>query len=111
MKCSKLNEKKSKLIFQAFCDFKKISLEKNIHTFKLEGFINFINSSDYEIFGYTWHQNEKELEAENWGRFAISIHTVLECYANTSENSFVIDKNGDRVTLLKKVAPKTYMFI
>jgi hypothetical protein len=111
MKCSKLNEKKSNLIFQVFCEFRKISLEKNFSSFKLEGFINFINSSDYEIFGYTWHQNEKELEAENWGKIAISIHTVLECYANTSETSFVIDKNGERVTFLKKTAPKTYMFI
>jgi len=111
MKCSKLNKTKTELIYPILLDFKVYLINNNLPSFRLEGFINYINSRDYNVFGYTWHQDEFKIEAENYGKTAISIHTALECFANTTENNFVIDESDNRITLLKKIAPKQYQFI
>jgi hypothetical protein len=111
MKCSKLNKEKSELLYPILIDFKNYLATNNLPSFKSEGFINFINSRDYDVVGYTWHQDESKLEAENYGKTAISIHTALECFANTSEIYYVIDDNGKKISLLNKLAPKHYKFI
>ncbi len=111
MKISKLNKFKSELIYPILLDFKTYLDQKKLPSFRLEGFINFINSNDYNVVGYTWHQNESQLEADNYGKIAVSIHTVLECFANTSDSNYVIDESGNNIILLKKIAPKHYKFI
>jgi len=111
MKCRGLKEEKSDLIYPIFLDFKEYCLKNGKQRFKLEGFINYINSNDYMVVGYSWHQDERELEYENLGRVAISIFRVCECYANANASSYVINEKGEKTKLLKKLGPKTYEFI
>ena len=83
MKISKLSKFKSELIYPFLLDFKNYLDQKKLPSFRLEGFINFIYSNDYNVVGYNWHQNESQLDADPYGKIAISIHTVLECFADT----------------------------
>jgi hypothetical protein len=111
MKCNGLKQEKCDLIYPIFLEFKEYSLKIGKPRFKLEGFINFINGHAYAVVGYTWHQNEDELESQYYGRTAVSIFRVCECYANANKGAFVLDKDGNKVKLLNKVAPKTFEFI
>jgi hypothetical protein len=111
VKCTGINEFKSERIYQIFLAFKAYSLSQGRNQFKLEGFVGFVNSNDFDMFGYKWHQNEADLEFQNPGRTAISIFHVCECYANASKSTYCTNENGERVRLLNKLGPKTYEFL
>lgn len=111
MKLSLLSEEKSEKFMTAFHSFKTYCLKSNKDTFKLEGFINFVNTNDFEVVGYTWHRDENQLESEFYGRIAVSFLTACECLANVNAKNFYIDENGINVKILEKIQPKTYRFL
>lgn len=111
MKCSKLSKLKSELFYKAFIQFKQNCLSKSVDSFNLNTIINFINENDFDIIAYDWHKDEKWLENENWGKTAISIHTALQCYSNSTINLFITDSQNNKVVLLKNNGNKSYSFI
>jgi hypothetical protein len=111
MKLSKLNIEKSTKFINVFQKYKEYLIKLNKDSFFLEGFINFVNTSDLDVVGYKWHQDENSLESSYFGRIAIPFSTALECLANTSEKSYLLDDNGSKIILLTKLGPKKYKLI
>lgn len=106
-----LSQEKSEKFMIAFYSFKSYCEKNNKDTFKLEGFINYVNSNDFEIVGYTWHKDEDELESEFYGRLAVFFLTACECLANVNAKSYFINENQEKIKIIEKLQPKVYRFL
>lgn len=111
MKITGLSVELTESVILAFEDFKKHWQSKSRKSFSYDNFVSYINSKDYDIVAYKWHEDESELERNNYGKKAVCIYNVFSAFSGSSSNLNLKDDKNQIVLLIKKTDKNNFEFI